>query len=264
MTAEFEIEKNRKAFMYTVIICTTLLLLFYIIRWTNMPPPLPVIQDLMEVNLGNNFDGYGEDQPLVKGHRGQARENIARERPIPVKNIEKVIPEEDPEGAPVNKPEKTVKKVTPVVKVAPVPKPQKPKAAYSAPTKGSGNNETDDNGHRSQGITPGTKGDAGDPNGHPDSWGNTPGGKIGGPKVTKGNRKIIRYYSFTGDLNKATIYAIIKVSPAGRGTFVGFDKGSTSRNQAYADAITNYLGNIAFDKSNDESTVTVQFNFNIN
>lgn len=264
-TAQFEIEKNRKAFLYTVIICVTLLLLFFIIRWKILPPPEPVIADLMEINLGNNFDGYSEEQPLVKGHRGPAKENIERVRPQPAKNVEKVIAEEDPNGAPVDKTERTVKKVTtPVTKVPPVPRPQKPKVTYNGPVKGTGNNETTDNGYRYQGTTPGGKGDNGDPNGHPDSYGDTPGGKIGGPKVTKGNRKIIRYYSFTDELPKATIYAIIKVSPSGKGTFAGFDKGSTSRNQGYADAITRHLGVIAFDKSNDESTVTVQFNFNIN
>ena len=65
--------------------------------------------------------------------------------------------------------------------------------------------------------------------------------KTGGPKGYKGNRKIVKYYSFTGELNKATIYAIIKVAPIRPGTFIGFDKGSTSRSQGYADAIRNYL-----------------------
>src|SRR4051812_18262144 len=96
-TAHFEIEKNRKAFLYTVIICGTLLLLFFIIRWKILPPPEPVIADLMEINLGNNFDGYGEEQPLVKGHRGPARENVEKVKSQPVKNVEKIIPEEDPE-----------------------------------------------------------------------------------------------------------------------------------------------------------------------
>jgi len=78
-----------------------------------------------------------------------------------------------------------------------------------------------------------------------------------------GNRKIVKYYSFTGDLEKATVYAIVKVSPSGTGTFTGFDKNSTTRAQAYANAIVQYLKNVQFDKSNDESTVTVQFNFNV-
>lgn len=260
---EYEIHKNRKAFLYTVAICLFLLFLFFIIRWRILPTPDPVVADLMEINLGNNADGWGENQPLIKGPRGQAREHIAVAKVTPAPK-EKIIPEEDADGAVINKPVKITKTAKQPEAVPTPPKPQKPKMAYSGPTNGSGNNPNEDNGYRYQGHTPGGKGDAGDPNGHPDSYGNTPGGKIGGPKVTRGNRKIVHYYSFTGDLNKATIYAIIKVSPAGRGTFVGFDKGSTNRSQAYSDAIKNYLPNIIFDKAEEESTVTVQFNFNIN
>ena len=46
-------------------------------------------------------------------------------------------------------------------------------------------------------------------------------------KVTGKSLSIIS----TGELNKATIYAIIKAAPSGQGTFIGFDKGSTSRSQ---------------------------------
>jgi len=45
-----------------------------------------------------------------------------------------------------------------------------------------------------------------------------------GLRVSKGDRKIVNNYIFMGDLPKATINAIIKVSPDGRGTFVTFDK----------------------------------------
>ena len=127
-----------------------------------------------------------------------------------------------------------------------------------------GNNPTDDNGFTRQGNDPNGKGDPGDPKGNKDSYGTSPGGRVGGPKIIRGNRKIVRYYSFTGELPKATIYAIIRVSAEGKGRFIGFDKGSTSRNQGYADAITNYLRTMLFDKAPDESNVTVQFNFNIN
>jgi hypothetical protein len=115
-----------------------------------------------------------------------------------------------------------------------------------------------------RGINRGGRGDAGDPDGNKDSYGNSPGGKIGGGPRVIGNRKIIRHYSFPGDLKKATIYAMVRVSPAGSGTFISFGKGSTSRSSEYARAISNYLRNIQFDKSPNESTVQVQFNFNEN
>ena len=129
------------------------------------------------------------------------------------------------------------------------------------PGKGDGN----PNGPNKGQIYGGKQGDQGKPNGNPNSdsyAGNGGSGNSVGPKVY-GNRKIVKYYSFTGDLDKATVYATVRVSPSGIGTFLGFDKRSTSRSQAYADAIISYLRNIQFDKSTDESTVVVQFNFNV-
>ena len=67
-----------------------------------------------------------------------------------------------------------------------------------------------------------------------------------------------------GDLPKATINAVIKVSPEGRGVFVTFDKGTTSSESRYANAIRNYLPNIVFNRSDHESIVTVPFNFKVN
>ena len=64
-------------------------------------------------------------------------------------------------------------------------------------------------------------------------------------------------------MDKATVYATVRVSPSGTGTFIGFGRNSTTRAQAYANAIIQYLKNVQFDKSNDESTVSVQFNFNV-
>lgn len=238
-----------------------------------MPPSVPVVQDLIEINLGNNEEGFGEEQPLKKGNRTPTRENIPAPTQAAAKVAaeEKVTPDDHAEenAAAVNKPVKNISKAkivkaeTPVI--APAPKPQKPKITYNGPGSGpAGNNPTQDNGYTYQGNKAGGKGDSGDPDGNKDSYGNSPGGKIGGPRVTRGNRKIVRYYNFTGELPKATIYAIIKVSPAGKGSFAGFDKGSTSRSSSYAEAIRNYLSNMEFDKAPDESTVTVQFNFNVN
>ena len=266
----FESEKNKKALMYTSIICGVLLLLFIFIRWSVLPLSVPVVQDLIEINLGNNEEGFGEKQPLIKGDRSPSQEAAIQPRQASPREavIEKVDPDDNAsdDAAAVIKPEKKTVKVktesTPSPIVATLPKPQKPKITYNGPGSGNGNNATEDNGYRYQGNNPNGKGDAGDPNGNKDSYGNSPGGKVGGgPRVTKGNRKIVRYYSFTGDLPKATIYAIIKVSASGQGSFAGFDKGSTSRSQAYANQISNYLRNIQFDKSSDESNVTVQFNF---
>lgn len=267
---EFEASKNKKAFLYTTGICVFLLLLFILITWNVLPPSQPVVQDLIEVNLGNNEEGFGEEQPLIKGERSEEAAPQPKQA-APKESVAEKIEADDnapEEAAPVAKVEKKVPKLKTETAVTPTPpappKPAKPKITMPGGTaKTGGNNPTEDNGYRYQGNKPGGKGDAGDPNGNKDSYGNNPGGRIGGPKVI-GNRKIIKYYSFAGDLPKATINALVKVSPSGQGTFIGFGKGSTTRDSRYASAITRYLNNISFDKSDSESTVTVVFNFSEN
>src|SRR5258705_10533115 len=65
--ATFEAEKNKKAFTYTVIICAIILLLAFIITFRVDKVIPPIAEDLIEVNLGNNDEGFGEVQPLIKG-----------------------------------------------------------------------------------------------------------------------------------------------------------------------------------------------------
>lgn len=273
MSATFEAEKNRKAGLYTALICGTILMIALLVSWKNSPPPPKIAEEFIEINLGNDIEGFGEVQPLIKGEKGPAEASVNTPQSAPVSNdaAEEVKPDEntDAESAPVNKPVKTAPKVT-TPKVVPTPappapKPLKPKASYPGATSGKGNGASEDNGYTMQGKTPGGKGDAGSPNGKPDSYGNTPGGKTGGGglQVSKGDRTIVNNYIFMGDLPPARINAIIKVSPAGKGVFVGFDKGSTNTDSKYAIKIREILPNVEFNKSDHESVVTVPFNFRV-
>ena len=271
MSATFETEKNRKAFAYTAIICAAILLIALLVSWKLPQHPPQITQDLIEINLGNDDEGMGEVQPLIKGEKSPSAESAEQQQTAAVNNTKteeiKTDDNTDPESAPITKPIKITPKVnTPAVVVVPVPKPQKPKiAGYKSPTAGTGNGATEDNGYKMQGNKPGGSGDAGSPNGKPDSYGNNPGGKTGGGglRVSKGDRTIVNNYIFMGELPRATINAVIKVSPSGRGTFVTFDKGSTSVDSKYANAIRGYLPNIEFNKSDHESIVTVPFNFRV-
>ncbi len=273
MTNTFDKERHRKALTYTAIICGALLFLFIFISWKVLPPAPPVVQDLMEINLGNNDEGFGEEQPLLKGQGKPEKEIADKPQPALAKEEvteEKITPDDNAEADAATV-VKSVKKTipvkiataTPTTAVLPAPKRKTPKLVYNGPSKQNGNNATQDNGYTMQGNNKNGKGDAGDPTGNKDSYGNTPGGKVGGPKVISGNRKVVRYYSFTGELAKATINAVIKVSPEGAGTFVRIGQGSTSFSRDYATAISGYLRNMQFDKATDESLVTVQFNFNV-
>lgn len=273
MSATFETEKNRKALVYTAVICGAILLIALLVSWKLPQHPPQILQDLIEINLGNDVEGYGEVQPLIKGEKSPATEEPAPQQQTAKANnqtAEEVTTDDntDAESAPVTKPVKATPKVIKPVAVAvpPAPKPQKPKiAGYNGPKGGTGNGATEDNGYKYQGNKPGGTGDAGSPSGKPDSYGNTPGGKTGGGglKVSKGDRTIVNNYIFMGELPRATINAVIKVSPSGRGTFVTFDKGSTSVDSKYANAIRGYLPNIDFNKSDHESIVTVPFNFRV-
>lgn len=289
---KFESDKNRKSLIYTLLIMAILLLIAFFIKWRIPEPPAPLAQDLIEINLGNFDEGDGEIQPLIKGEKAPDGESNPEPTPPTPENAPKetttppLEESDDEDAAPISKPVVktttpkpiTTKPSTPVVsaktnttsnqQTAPKPKPKI--AGYGGPKTGTGNGATEDNGYKYQGKKPGGKGDAGDPNGNPDSYGDTrggrPGGKISGPSVTKGDRRIVnsKAYTFTDELDKATIYAFIKVGPDGRGSFAGFDKGSTSRSAAYSSAIGRYLPSITFDKADHESIVTVRFNFNVN
>jgi outer membrane biosynthesis protein TonB len=284
MQATFEADKNRKAFLYTILILALILLIAFMWKWDIGHAPKEATNDFVEVNLGNLQEGFGDVQPLIKGEKSPGNEPAVQPQQTPVasnNNAAENKQEEDSkdeDATPVNKPVTTVTKPNPTPTTQPVkntnptpavvnePKPQRPKiAGYNGPKSGTGNGATEDNGYKYQGNNPTGKGDAGSPNGNPDSYGDKPGGKVAGGalRVSKGDRTIINNYIFMGDLPKATINAIIKVNPEGRGTFVSFDKGSTSTDSRYASAIRSYLPNIQFNKSDHESVVTVPFNFKV-
>lgn len=270
MTETFESEYKRKALIYTSIICSVLLLLFIFIRWTVTPPAETVVQDLIELNLGSFNEGYGEEEPLVKGSPTVSKEedNSQTAKPEQPTENDNVNPDDnaDDVAAPVTKtevkpkaqPEKN-KTITPVT-----PTPVKPKLVYQGANTGKNGNNPDEDNFKYQGKNSGGTGDAGDPNGNKDSYGNNPGGNAGGPQVISGTRKIVAHYKFNGDLSKATIYALVKVSPEGVGSFVGFGKGTTNQNAAYSSAIKNYLSKIKFNQTASEDQVTIKFIFDVN
>lgn len=265
----FEKQKNRKALAYTAMICVAIGLLCILVSWQTKPPVIPQVTDLIEVNLGNLDEGFGTEQPDIRGERSPYRENIPQANASSAPSSpDKVDPDDnaDPDAAavmPVKKPNPRTPNESP--DEGRNTRPQTPRITYNGPNRQNGNNAEDDNSYRYQGNNPNGRGDAGSPDGNRDSYGNDPGGRIGGGvTVTKGNRKIVKSYSFTDELDRATVYAIIKVSPDGRGTWQGFDKGSSTRSESYKNAIINHLNKISFDKSDKESIVTVRFNFNVN
>lgn len=159
---------------------------------------------------------------------------------------------------------------TPVKPVETPPAPPKPKAVIGKTIGGNntGGNEAtnyDRSGGSGTGSGVGNGSGTGGGSGTGSGGGNGPGrGSGSGPSVTRGDRRIVTAYAFQGDLDKATVYADIKVSPDGVGQFVQFARGSTTTSSSYRSAITQYLRTMKFNKSDHESVVTVQFNFRLN
>jgi outer membrane biosynthesis protein TonB len=285
--AQTDTKSNAKAAAITTGVHVLLLLIFFLVPLAATLTNDPITdEESIEVNLGNSDIGFGDVQPLVPDEPAPAvneqsappQEQIAQASDEP----EKETSERDEADAPeVNKPEKKTtvpKKVTtptppaPVTKPAtttvtnPKPAPPKPKAVYGGGTGTGGNNSDTYNDSKNQGVA-GGKGDQGKPNGSAtsDNYNGSGGsGTKSGPRVTRGDRRITNnYYFFSGELDRATINAIIKVTPEGKGTFVTFGPGSTTQGRDYANAISNYLKSMQFNKADHESTVTVQFKFNV-
>ncbi len=262
MQLNFEQQKNLKAGIYTGLICVVLSLMFVVLQWQKTPPTIVPPEPLfMEVNLGNSETGLGETAPVSKEAPALDEGTISNKVATSTPETEKInTSSDDPtdELVKTNK-EKVISKNTitpPNVKV------EKPKAVmgkYQGGNGKGGNNQDSYNNTKNQGIAGGT-GDQGAANGKIEGKSYT--GK-GGPFVTKGDRKIVKVYSFSGDVEAATIYAEIEVSPSGAGRFIQIAKGSSSNDAKYKSAIREYLNKISFNVSDHSSVVTVKFKFEV-
>ena len=270
MQATFETQKNRKAFVYTTIICGAILLIALLVSWKNGPHAPKVAEELIEINLGNDIEGFGEVQPLTKGEKSPSTETAAQQQSAEANNTktEEIKTEEntDPESAPITRPIKTTPKVaTPAVVITPAPKPQKPKiAGYNGPKGGTGNGATEDNGYKYQGNKPGGTGDAGSPNGKPDSYGNTPGGKSG-VNVIRGVRPVnLGSLKLEDDFNEnAKVYIDVRYSNSGDFTSVTVVKGTTTTSSTILSIARRKVTLLKFPPSENGGVSTILLNFKV-
>lgn len=286
MSASFEARKNSQATLITVVFATLMALLMFLWSWkiAEIIPDPPDEGILVELNIPD------EPPPPVRnvgggggGNDVEAPEKAGTAKPSPPdpgteKDAKDVA--EDPtekESPPILKPDKpkpnapTINENKAPVKTPPKvdplpPAPPRPKATLGRTTTGSGQGggvatTYDKSGGAGTGYGvgkgPGTGG----------GQGNGTGGGRGngvGPQVMSGGRSIVGSYSFEGELDKATIYVEIKVSPDGIGQFLNFARGSSSTNSSYRTAIVSYLRRMKFNRTDHESTVVVRFNFRVN
>ena len=259
MQFSFEQQKNIKATVYTSLICTAIVLLFFVLQWQQTPPMItPPQPTYMEVNLGYSETGQGETPPLSKdapapevGASKQVQAKAAVNA-VKIKANSNDVNDEAIKSSTATKQAKTMP-------LPPAPKPKALMGKYAGGNGKGGNNQDSYNNVKDQGIA-GGKGDQGVANGSIN--GKVYAGK-GGPFVTKGDRQITKVYSFNGDVEAATIYAEIEVNPNGTGRFVQIVKGSSSNDIKYKKAITEYLTKISFNASDHSSFVTVKFKFEV-
>ena len=283
---QFEAEKNRKALMYTCIICGLFLLIAIFYTWPLQVPPTPTVMDLIDVNLGNEQEGLGDVQPLVKGDRAPDNQSVpankaAAARKVTEEPSQNIQADEsnNEDAAPVVKSEKKNEKAKVVNKevavkpskninpspiVNPNPAPPKPKIPlYKGGTGNGGNGATEDNGYRNQGYKPGN-GDAGSPDGKADAYGNSPGGRSG-MSVIRGlsGRRPIHFPNMEGDFNEnAKVYVDIKVNAAGTVTSASIAKGTTTSNPTLRGIAIEKAKQLKFPAAETNiETGTILFNF---
>ena len=286
MTLNAENTIRTKAITFTLLLVFLLLLLLFFLKWKlpTFEKEIPTSEVEVEVN-------WPPDPPAAYVEAGGGGGNeavspqesgVATATPSPTgETTTAPATTEDAKSTsaeiPVNKSplRKSKQLVTSGLKNKPqkyieTPAPPRPKALMGKSTVGisqgaSTTDEIEKTGGTGRGL--GTGNGAGEGSGKLGGIGNGTGGGFGdgtGPRVTKGDRKIIKTYSFEGDLNRATLYVNILVSAEGVGRFVSFAKGSTTTGSPYRQAIVAYLEKMRFDKTDHESMVTVQFNFRIN
>lgn len=284
----FEARKNRKAGLYTLLICGTLFLLLFLISWTlPFNPPTPVEEGL-EVNLGNSDQGLGTDQPFLPNDPSKQDQEkytppkTAAATQEALKDVE--TDDKDPEPAPVVKsppvtkpdatkiPDKdlTVKKTHKTLQPAlnPTPAPPKPKAVFHGVNgDGTGGNDAD---HfkpgGNQGIA-GGKGDQGKPGGDPNSTNYSGGGHGNGIAIAQGlaGRRIASTPAFTDEFNENAKVAVdIRVDAAGNVISAEYQPhGSTTSDANLKSIALRKAHQVKFNSGSDESAGTLIFNFKL-
>ncbi len=289
---EFERIKNIKAGTITAAIIGVLLLLAFLVSWTNPVPESPMLDEGMEVNLGNSEMGLGDEAPMIPGPPAErvlesnTPPSTLTEAEDPAKEVETNDDDKEAPKVVVPKPVTPKKEVTkiPVKEVAPkitkpkaapvptpTPTPKKPAAVYKGGTaKGTGGNDADSyTNKKSQGVAGGT-GDQGKPGGNPDSdnYNGNGGTGNGSATILRGlpNRKIYNP-SFEDDFNENGKIAVdVKVNASGKVISASYQsKGSTTSNPTLKKIALEKAYSLKFSTSDNaaEAIGTVIFNFKI-
>jgi TonB family protein len=278
--AEFERQKNIKAFSYTTVITVAVFFLFFI-SWTIPPPPPPPLDEGIEVNLGNSETGLGDVPPQIPGEMSNAEHTTvaapqttqaaAETQPEVADNKEPDAPvvHTSPKPEVKKNPAKTENTISKNNNTKPVintpPKVVKPKAVYAGgkSSSGTGNNADSYNNAKDQGIA-GGKGDQGKPNGNPnsDSYNGNGGTGNGGIAITSGlsGRRVVGATRFEDTYKYGGIVSVnITVDENGKVIAKSIKKGSPFPD---INAIAlKKAGQLTFSKGTEQQSGTIQIKF---
>lgn len=286
MFESFEKEKNIKAFAYTTFICGALYFLFFFLQWTLPQIPSPILNEGIEVNLGNSETGLGNVAPQLPGNPSNANQtNISPVSNSSVQANQNISVNENGDET-INHSTKINKlTVNPYTDnrtniskknnennvAASASKPLMAKALYKGGNRnGNGGNNTDSyNGVKNQGIA-GGKGDQGKPNGNPNSNnynGNAFNGNTG-VSIRNGldGRRFTKYPNFEDDFNENAKVAVdITVDATGKViTAIINPKGTTTTNQNIRAIAVKKAKQLKLNAGKDEQqTGTIVFDFKL-
>jgi hypothetical protein len=288
MADNFESQKNIKATGYTAVLCTLLLIILLYVGWTRPVEVPPVVEEGIEVNLGNSDKGLGTNQPYLPGQpSAEDKEKYTPPKQAvvekePVKDVE--TNDNNKEDAPVikkaivTKPDATklpdkeiVKKAVKPVKqpeTLPTPPKPRPKAVFHGVNgTGTGGNGADDfKPGGNQGVA-GGRGDQGAPGGDPNSTNYTGGGHGNSGIVALGNLKgrgIIHMPSFTDDFNQnGVVMLTVHVDESGNVVSAEYRLGgSTMSDRSSIDIAIRKVKQIKF-AAGDDAVGPVQVNLRL-
>ncbi|HMH21574.1 MAG TPA: hypothetical protein VK563_07355 [Puia sp.] len=290
MADNFESQKNWKASSYTALICGLLLILLIYVSWTLPVQVPPVVEDGIEVNLGNSDQGLGTDQPYLPGKPSAEdkekytppKQAVVEKEPVKDVETDDANKEEAPviKKAVVTKPNATKLPTKEVVKTkvtrpvkqpetTPVPPKPKPKAVFHG-VNGNGTGGNDADSYKpggNQGVA-GGHGDQGAPGGDPKSNNYTGGGHgNSGVSISRGlsGRHITGLPSFTDDFNQNAKVAVdIHVDATGQVIEADYQpRGSTTSDGEMKAIALRKARQVKFNGGGDESVGTIIFNFKI-
>ncbi len=287
MHPNFERNKNLKALAITLMICGVLFMLFFLVQWTLPIIPPPILEEGIEVNLGNSETGIGAIAPQIPGEPAPVEKFISRPAPAskPVVQQQNITTDDNEtnDAATINKPSKTIITAkptnnTPIVEkkikayippAPPVPKPRAQMGRYAGGNGSGGNNGDTYNGVKNQGIAGGT-GDQGKPNGNPnsDSYTGNSGTGNSGVSIRSGlnGRRFAKLPSFEDDFNEPAKVAVdITVDKTGNVIAATVNpRGTTTTNtNIRAIALRKARGLKMTAGNDDEQIGTIVFNFKL-